>query len=210
MINCPLCNTHAHKSFVNDNKIYYRCPICDLVFCDPGQLPCFAEERSRYELHENSIQNTGYVSFLNRAIVPAIDFINSSMNGLDFGCGPGPTISELLKQRNIHCINYDPIFFPIIPEYGKFDFIFATECFEHFHYPAKEIDHIMKILKNKGFLIIMTELTDTILDLKKWYYIKDSTHVSLYSQKTFSYICNTYGFTIRYSDNKRVLILQIN
>lgn len=68
-------------------------------------------EKAKYLEHQNSIHHKGYVTFLNRAIEPALEHLNSSMIGLDYGCGYAPTISELLRKRGIGCENYDPIFF---------------------------------------------------------------------------------------------------
>jgi len=79
-------------------------------------LPDPATEEARYKAHQNSPQDAGYVRFLNQAITPALPYLNGSMRGLDYGCGPTPTLSGLLNAHGLYCENYDPYFFTASPE----------------------------------------------------------------------------------------------
>ncbi|MFO7656607.1 MAG: class I SAM-dependent methyltransferase [Bacteroidales bacterium] len=164
-------------------------------------------EKKRYLTHNNGIQYKGYVDFLNQAIEPALPLLNKDMQGLDFGCGPTPTLSVILEQQGYKCDNYDPLFFPGLPE-KKYDFIFATECFEHFFFPAKEIQLIKNLLKPGGILTIMTETWKSDEAFASWYYAKDSTHVSFFHNHTFGFIAEKFGFEAKECSNERVMILQ--
>jgi 2-polyprenyl-3-methyl-5-hydroxy-6-metoxy-1,4-benzoquinol methylase len=149
------------------------------------------------------------VEFLQRIIQPARAYLTPTMRGLDYGCGPGPTLSVLLKREGIPCHNYDPIFFSEDPQ-GPFDFIFATECFEHFHCPATELSRLTPLLSPQGYLFVMTELWHQQIDFRSWYYASDPTHVSFYHLNSFDYICRQFGFNILAHYDARVLLLQKN
>jgi SAM-dependent methyltransferase len=207
---CPLCRCDASKYLIfatRKKRRYWHCLLCDLVFVDREALPTLEQEREVYTFHQNSPDHPGYVEFLQRIIQPARAYLTPNMRGLDYGCGPGPTLSILLEREGIFCHNYDPIFFAEDPQ-GPFDFIFATECFEHFHSPANELSRLTALLQPGGFLFIMTELWHEQTNFRTWYYKTDPTHVSFYHLKSFNFICRQYGFKILASHNSRILLLQ--
>lgn len=208
-MNCPLCGAKSNEKILSKwQKDYYYCKSCELIFINPELLLNASDEKSRYEYHLNSIEDTGYVNFLNRVVEPASKYLDKTMVGLDYGCGPGPTLSQLIEQKEIKCGFYDPIFFPELDFNSKFDFIFATECFEHFYNPKEEIQKLIGLLKPNGILAIMTEFWKTKEEFPNWYYLKDDTHVSLFNESTFDYICKKYGFEVLFSDAQRVIILR--
>lgn len=180
-----------------------------LIFTESKFLPSLAEERSRYLSHNNGIQYPGYVNFLKQIIEPSLPFLSANMRGLDYGCGPMPTLSILLKNEGLLCLDYDPLFFPVMPD-GLFDFIFATECFEHFHKPGKEIEKISGILKPGGYLMIMTTQWESRDNFSSWYYTNDLTHVSFYHKNTFDYIADEYGFSQKLLKDSKIVILKKN
>lgn len=205
---CPLCLNAVDETFTDslDIKIWI-CNHCELIFKDPGSRPSHDEERARYLVHQNNNGNQGYINFLKKAVNPAIDFIEPGSEGLDFGCGPNPVLSEIVKEAGFACLNYDPIFFPEFPD-ERMDFIFATECFEHFFNPMREMNLMTALLRPGGFLIIMTQQWKDKEQLADWWYMRDKTHVAFYHQKTFDYICEQFGYTIQFDDGEKVLILQ--
>lgn len=207
-MNCPLCENIDNKHFTVKGKKYFQCHKCGLTYLDAEfRLPP-EEEQKRYSYHQNSIDNQGYVNFLNRIIEPALQFIPINNIGLDYGCGPNPVLSQILNNKGIKCSCYDPFFFPKVSLSNSYDFIFATECFEHFFSPKIEIEKISKLLVTNGILCIMTELASESTDFANWYYKNDPTHVCFYEQQTINYICNEYNFTEIYNDQKRTIILQ--
>lgn len=210
MIKCKLCGGSVNKfEFMNiKDRIYYKCENCFLIFIDNSCLLDSNEEKSRYLLHNNSIEQKGYRDFLYQAIDPALSYINRSMTGLDYGCGPGPALSELLKREGFSCSNYDPVFFPNIDITQKYDYIFSTECFEHFYNPKNDIDKIYSLLKKDGILIVMTKFWNNDVVSKNWYYPLDPTHVSFYNSKTFEYISAEWNFKILHDDKTSVIILK--
>ena len=186
---CPLCH-HSELELwqpKQDRRDYWFCSQCFLIHARPRYLLDKSEEKQRYDQHENSLEDQGYVRFLNQIIEPALRYLQPGMKGLDYGSGPGPIIAPLLARHKIDCQNYDPIYQKELPQ-GPFDFVFSTETFEHFHHPARELQHLKSISKPGAFLFIMTELWKDKAQFWDWYYKTDDTHVSFYHWKTIEWI----------------------
>ena len=180
-----------------------------LVFVGSAFHPLSAEAEERYRKHENSKHDDGYVSFLMQAITPALPFLDTQMVGLDYGCGPTPTLSHLMDDRGFNCENYDPIFFPILSD-RLYDFIFSTECFEHFISPKSDITKVLSLLKPGGLLVVMTDTWTALEGFNQWYYTRDFTHVSFYHKNTFDYICLTFNLTLLSTMGTRVFVMRKN
>ncbi len=189
------------------NRLYYCCGRCRLIFVDPSYFPSAEAEERRYRTHNNSIDSPGYVSFLMQAVETARPYMRQGMRGLDYGCGPVPTLSILLEQHGVPCENYDPFFFPDFPD-KTFDIIFATECVEHFFHPARELTRIRNLLAADGMLVIMTEKWISFESFRDWYYARDFTHVAFYHADTMAYIGRRFGFERLASDNPKVTALR--
>jgi hypothetical protein len=209
MTTCLLCLEDGPKRTVRgaDRRTYLLCETCSLIFADPAQHPRAAEERARYETHHNCIDDEGYVRHLRRLLDPLLPHLRPEMRGVDFGCGPGPTLSKLIRSHGIACDEYDPFFFPrsLSPPY---DFIVSTECFEHFHRPGETIEGVVRMLTPGGVLGVMTEQWATVERFGEWYYTRDPTHVSFFHADTFSYLCKVHALEILYRAEDRVLVLR--
>ena len=211
MMKCPLCSVSGRKTRVRgaDGRRYYLCGCCSLIFVDPGDFLSPEEEKGHYETHENSIENAGYVRFLKRLVDPMLEYLERGMRGLDYGCGHGPTLSLLLRRQGIDCEDYDP-FFADGPLHPPYDLVLSTECFEHFHRPAEEVERMRSLLKPGGLLGIMTERWRTLDGFARWYYTRDPTHVSFYHVESLNFICRRFGCTNLWMDESRVAILRRN
>ncbi|MBN1919507.1 MAG: class I SAM-dependent methyltransferase [Verrucomicrobia bacterium] len=209
LITCPLCLASGHTEGVHgaDDRRYHLCHNCALIFVDARHHVSLEKEKARYATHQNSVDNEGYVRFLNRVLHPMLPYLDSTMRGLDYGCGPGPTLSQLVKQQGIACEDYDP-FFADSPPKPPYDFIFSTECFEHFHRPSEDIQRLCSLLKPGGLLAIMTERWATLEQFATWHYTNDETHTSFYHQKTFMFLCSRFGLDLLWQDEKSVVILR--
>ncbi len=206
---CPLCQNDSFQPEVKGPKDRWLhfCKNCKLVFEQKGNRPAPNEERERYLEHNNSIHHKGYVDYLNQAVKPALAWLKPGFCGLDYGCGPVPTLNRLLEKHGFTCDFYDPIFFNE-PPLGNFDFIFATESFEHFFRPADELQKLSGLLKPEGILIVMTQLWKDIAKFKRWRYASDPTHVVFYHEDTFRFIAAHFGFEIIEIKKEKVIILQ--
>ena len=209
MLKCPLCNSESIQEIntEKDPRIYYLCDNCFLIFAHPDHHLPREVEKERYSHHHNGIEHPGYVNFLNQAINPTLPFLKKGMTGLDYGCGPVPTLSKLLNNQGFSCYDFDPLFGFTHP-FQKYDFIFATECFEHFFYPNNDLRKIGALLNPGAYLTVMTERWKDLDMFRTWYYKKDPSHISFYHTKTFAYIADHLKLQIRDQDENRVTILQ--
>ena len=78
--------------------------------------------------------------------------------GLDFGSGPGPTLSIMFREAGYPMEIYDYFYAPNTDVLNnQYDFITATEVIEHLRHPIQTLNLLWKILKPGGVLGIMTE-----------------------------------------------------
>jgi len=194
-INCPLCKSKGHIFFSYEKHRFLSCDQCQGIFRDPGQILNFEEEKSRYLLHQNHLEDKGYLKFVSPLLQAVQREHPSGAVGLDFGCGHTPVISEVLKGQDYIFDIYDPVFYPQRVFEGKtYDFITCCEVMEHFQHPKKEFDLLAGLLKSDGNLICMTSLYSEEIDFENWYYKNDPTHVFFYRKETLTYIMRNWGF----------------
>lgn len=205
-MNCLLCHTDSNQ-FELDT---FLCPECHLVFKNPETFNSTEKDFERYSTHNNDSLDQGYLDFLGRFVTPLKPFLPKKFNGLDFGCGPGPTLSMLLEAVGGSVENYDPLFFPdahlLIPE--SYDVVTSTEVVEHFKTPRRDWETMIDLVKDNGVIAIMTLFYSPEIDFKKWWYKNDHTHIVFYQQKTLEYIANEFNLEILYNDNKSIIIFK--
>ncbi len=129
---------------------------------DPSDRLDAAAERARYETHENDPEDAGYRGFLDRLAAPLMERvvaeIPSGAEGLDFGSGPGPTLSIMLEERGMRMSLYDPFFAPDRSVLERtYDFVTCTETVEHLFEPRREFERFDRLVRPGGWLAIMTE-----------------------------------------------------
>jgi SAM-dependent methyltransferase len=211
---CPLCLSHQHSPKGHkpvagaDRRNYWLCGHCALIFADPQHHLSADAARTHYATHQNHIENAGYVAFLNRVLTPALPFLAPGMRGLDYGCGPGPVLGQLVRRHGLACDDYDPLFAnrPLTPPY---DFIFSTETWEHFREPAATITHLVSLLAPGGLLGVMTERWVTPEQFATWYYTRDPTHVVFYHAETFGWIFGRFRLHPVWDDGSRVCLMRL-
>jgi len=152
----------------------------------------------------------GYVDFLNRLVEPISKKLESGDEGLDFGSGPGPTLSLLMKKRGFEVTDYDPLYTKDqAPLSKQYNFITCTEAAEHFHKPHKEFKLFETLLKpERSILGIMTQMVTPDISFENWWYHKDPTHVCFYSRETFEWLANQYGWKAEYPGDNLVFLLK--
>jgi len=190
-----LCASEEFRSvLVSGEREYFRCEVCDLTFMDPMNHMGPEDEKARYEKHQNSPHDQGYRDFLDRMLSRLILHLTPGASGLDFGCGPGPTVSVMMRERGFSCEDYDPIFhdFPTLLE-REYDFVTSTETVEHFHHPAEAFQTLISLVCPGGWIGIMTEILTPGVQFETWYYRLDFTHVSFYSRTTLNWIATHHG-----------------
>ena len=197
--NCILCLTDGPQPFSEvRGRCYYHCSNCDLVFLSPDQRPTATEEVAEYSLHNNDPEDLGYRKHLSKLTGPLVEGLAQNALGLDFGCGPGPTISKMLGEQGYKVADYDPYFADDSSVLDQtYDFISCTEAAEHFYNPAKTFDDLAKLLKPGGRLGLMTQFRPPNSSFADWYYIKERSHVTFYNERSFSWLAGEQGWSIR-------------
>ena len=132
---------------------------CSLVFVPKTFHLSEQEEKQRYDLHKNDPTDPGYRTFLSRICNPLKARLPKRAHGLDFGCGPGPTLSLMFQAHGYTVDIYDK-FYAHNPEVfqRKYDFVTATEVVEHLKNPQHELQRLYHIIEPGGILGIMTKL----------------------------------------------------
>ena len=193
---CPLCGTGSQLSFFNEKHRFYTCECCKGIFRAPEQIMNLEQEKNRYLLHQNHLEDQGYLTFASPILQAVRSEYQPGAEGLDFGCGHTPVISEVLKKEGFEVDLYDPVFYPSrVFEDKTYDFIVCCEVMEHFQHPAKEFDLLTGLLKPTGKLICMTSIYSDEIDFDSWYYKNDPTHVFLYRRETLGHIGFHWGFS---------------
>ena len=194
-IGCPLCQNgesgHYHKDRQRD---YRQCVTCQLVFVTAQYQLSEADEKAVYDDHQNSPIYMGYRQFLARLADPLIERLPAQSQGLDFGCGPGPTLSVMMEEAGHRVALFD-LYYANKPEVleRQYDFITATEVIEHLASPGVELARLWSLLKPKGYLGIMTKQVKDKEAFANWHYKSDATHISFFSRETFDYLGVLWG-----------------
>ncbi len=206
---CPLCCNPTTQFFYQDAyRAYHRCPNCALIFLARADLLPPSDEKSRYDLHENSPNDPGYRKFLRKLADPLLARLGPTpQHGLDFGSGPGPTLSIILQEHGHKMALYDPYFAPH-PQVleTKYDFVTCTETIEHFYTPKVEWQMLVDLLKPGGWLGIMTKLIEDLDQFPHLHYIKDRTHVSFFSRSTFRFLARRDHLSVEFIGDNVVLL----
>ena len=211
-MNCKICGSRNLMELDIQNKYYY-CHDCEVIFIDPAEIVDSEEEKERYEGHDNNHQNEGYVQmfedFIKTVINPHIN-LEQINNVLEFGCGLGPVLADLLTAKELNVDRYDPYFFPEkVFEEKEYDLITSTEVFEHFSNPIKEMDLLTSHLKEGSYLAIMTSFHPGPEKFEDWWYKWDPTHIVFYNQKTFSKIASDFDLEIVYTDREKYILFKV-
>ncbi len=203
---CPVCRGLPRELFFRDSREFFRCPDCELVFVLPCRYLSLQEEKAVYDQHENSPDDFEYRKFLSRLFEPMLQRLHPNSNGLDFGSGPGPTLSVMFEEAGHKMEIYDPFYAPdITPLSQQYDFITASEVVEHMHQPTEELDRLWSCLKPGGLLGIMTKRVTDQSKFAGWHYKNDPTHVCFFSKKTFQWFAAHWNAVLTIAGNDVVL-----
>jgi len=200
-MDCPLCNSPDHEPFYEDRqRPYRRCNTCELVFVpDAYRLDAVAEKRV-YDQHENDPADRGYREFLSRLYAPMIERVPEGTEGLDFGAGPGPTLSVMFEEVGRKMRIYDAFYAPRATVLERtYDFITASEVVEHLYRPGEEFGRLWACLRPGGWLGVMTQWLPPEPEFAAWHYKNDPTHVCFYNQATFAWITRYFGARLEFA-----------
>ena len=205
---CPLCLSHQVSPFSKDRQREYSlCSRCRLISV-PARFHLSADaERRRYDCHQNSANDPDYRQFLQRLMKPLLTYIEPGQQGLDFGCGPGPTLSVMLQEQGYPMSVYDPFYANDVSVLQRqYDFITCSEAIEHFTQPEREWRRLLGLLVQGGRLAIMTRFHCSVPDFGNWYYKNDPTHIHFFSRATFDWLAQRDSLTVEYSGDSVAIL----
>ncbi|MFW6366624.1 MAG: class I SAM-dependent methyltransferase [Spirochaetota bacterium] len=202
MEHCPLCRHDASVLFHTDKfRIYLRCTVCDLVYVPDEMILSSDRERERYLEHNNSIDDEGYIGFLSRSLLPLLNVCSAESRILDFGSGPVPVLSTLIKDLGLAVASYDPFFQNDESVLNaRYDVIISTEVFEHITNLSETLRLLFSILNSDGRLIIQTSFYPDKEAFRGWHYKNDLTHIRFFSMNTFVWAGNSLNATVTFPE----------
>jgi hypothetical protein len=198
---CPLCHqSDIHHFSRNRERDYLSCRTCHLIFVPSEQYVSAATEKARYDLHNNQPDDPDYRAFLSRIFLPMQHRLKVESSGLDFGSGPGPTLSLMFEEAGHRMAIYDHFYAPALSTLEQpYDFITATEVVEHLHRPGFELERLWSLLNPDGILGVMTQLVPESTPFTEWYYLKDPTHVCFFSRSTCEWLAEHWKAELNFS-----------
>lgn len=202
---CLLCESPKSISFKvvkKPERNYYFCSCCDLIFMKPEERLDVQQEKIRYDHHQNDETN-GYTAFLEPLIKDIHSYFcaagvdTTQLSVLDFGCGPTAILSKLFDEKGYKTFNYDPFYYPDQePLRRTYHLITSTEVWEHLYKPREEIEKLLRLLKPGGLLGIMTSAHHGQAVFSDWYYRRDLTHVTFFSEQTMKWLAETFKLRV--------------
>lgn len=211
---CPLCYSQASFLVNGDQREYHHCLNCRLIFVPHEFCISKKDELLRYEAHQNSLENAGYVKMFQEKIAVIEQICGGVKTVLDYGCGRDMVLKSLLTDHGYEVDGYDPNFLVGQSLKTAYDMVISTETFEHFKNPADEMQKIASLLAPSGYIAVMTqfyiESSPTAEKFNNWYYKRDPTHIAFYCTETFAWISRHLGFQIVFNNQKDFVVLQSN
>jgi hypothetical protein len=208
-MNCTLCTAPSPLFCEDKKRTYFRCPECDLIFANPETHLPQEDEKAIYDFHQNGPQDIRYREFLSQLSMPLLEKLSTGMTGLDFGSGPGPTLSLMLEEQGMRMSIYDIYYAPDSGQLSRqYDFVTCSEVVEHFSEPAKAWPQLISLVKPKGYIGVMTWMftKKTAEQFNQWRYKGDPTHVSFYTPKTMQWIGQHFQLSLEIISEQVILL----
>lgn len=192
---CKLCLASACvPAGRNKHRAFAHCPGCGLVSVPREFWLGEDEERARYAHHDNSPSNDGYLKFLGQVADVVTELGAGRARVLDFGSGENAMLGNLLRQRGLHCVAYDPL-------YGKgrralcdhYDVVVLCEVIEHLRDLRAEILSLKECLGPGGRIVVRTQCYPSVADVTSWWYARDATHLNFFAKRTLEYAAGLCG-----------------
>ena len=206
---CPLCFSKQVRDFATvDDKQYRRCEVCHLTFMSSEYYLDEDAELARYQLHENSPDDLRYREFLSRLSTHLTPKLPAAAEGLDFGSGPGPTLSVMLEEQGFRVNLYDPFFAP------STDALQSHIRFHHVHgdggtllSTGKGVSATGRIAAKRGLARHHDRDVRIGCGFRRWRYHREPTHVCFYKRETMIWIADQHTWKVEFPQ-KNVTLFQ--
>lgn len=207
---CEICSAPTRPLLDEQMVVTYDvCDACGFIYKQKSFHVAKDIELDVYKKHNNSFESLGYVAMFEQLIETYIRPLNVKGTALEYGSGPGPVLKELLsREAGLDVTDFDP-FYNNDSSYQSqlYDLITTTEVVEHFFHPLEEFTHLASLLKQGGYLVVMTNFrTMDEQSFLTWWYRRDVTHVSFYTMTTMDTLAEVTGLTIIQSNQKNVVV----
>jgi len=208
-VKCILCGSpDSAPACTSDRFLFHRCGSCGFHWQDESFHLSQKLERERYDLHSNTLSDTGYVKYLS-AVADLIEHLPVVPKKiLDFGSGKEAVLTGILKGRGFDCEPFDPLYgLEITLPAHSFNAVIANEVIEHFRNPLIDFGTLFTNIRKGGYCIAVTQLVLPGIDLEKWWYIQDPTHIALYELQTIDWIGERFSIPAEIVDEKQGVVI---
>ena len=212
---CPICNSINLKTLANRRRKFFRCDSCFFIWADPAEWPPDESARKRYLLHNN--EGDEYKSYILKIITNALAAASAFPRPeggpikkiLDYGSGPNPLASVLLREMGYEVHSYDPFFADEKPLAETFDLGISIEAAEHFKNPLDDFAVFSGALKKGAAAFVQTSIAP-IEDnaFLSWWYAEDITHISFYSEKSLCVIAEKLSLELVSIEKQKQIIFK--
>lgn len=210
---CKLCKhkhliTYKHPKF---DMTFHECLDCQVIYKDSCNYVSEEKEKMIYDQHQNSMENIGYVNYLKNFLDAAVFPFIQGGHVLDFGSGPTPVLAQILNTHEaFDCDIYDYYYAKQEEVFQKkYDLITSIEVFEHLENPLVVLNKFYEILNEHGIVSIMTLFHPKNKQaFFEWFYIRDPSHITFYTTKTFENMAKATGFKIIDTNDYRYITLK--
>jgi hypothetical protein len=196
---CKLCDFDGCQFYCLINKRnFFLCPGCQLIFVPDDEWISVDDEKKRYLNHHNTIDNIGYVKFLEEIAAVVSDNVKIPSRIIDFGSGQSAVLTQILRRNGYGCVPYDPNFDLKLDESGPiYDSIILCEVIEHLRDINSDLAFIKGLLKKTGSILVRTKLyPENKESFTKWWYNKDLTHINFFNLATLNFIAGKMDRTL--------------
>jgi SAM-dependent methyltransferase len=174
-------------------RTFLHCSSCGLVFVPESEWLSPAAERARYDKHDNTPGNLGYVDFLSEVVTAMRGLRQPPARVLDFGCGERAVLCTLLADGGYTATGYDPAYADRGALDGTFDLVVMCEVIEHLRDLRAELARIARHLAPGGQVLVRTRLYPAPGCMADWWYARDVTHINFFSEPTFTVVAKLLG-----------------
>lgn len=215
MKECLICSSETEAFYDKQFDVnFYKCPHCEFIARDRRKLLDQEGEKEVYDLHNNSIENEGYVKmftdFIDESIIPYQEK-REGLRSFDFGSGPEPVFSQVLARDYGYDVDiYDKYYSPTKSYEGQvYDLITSTEVIEHLDDPVAYFKLFKEHLKPDGILAVMTLFHHKDDDhFLNWWYRRDLTHISFFTGRTMEVMAELVGLKLLHSGKRQATFTQ--
>ena len=184
-MNCALCRTaECQPAGIVGQRHLFSCPSCGLVSIPSGYHLSVENERARYDLHDNSADNDGYVRFLSQVAEVVEKNAGSGVRVLDFGCGRNAVLTGILEARGIQCDAYDPLYdhpLPVPFPAATYGAVILCEVIEHCRDLQAVFGLAGTLCTRDASIVVRTRCYPEEVDWSRWWYAQDTTHINFFS-----------------------------